>query len=177
MLRSAQYSTINCWFRSMIVLFHSSSGHSYRPLRAFPSHGSCSHCTSVASRASSTTVCGWERQAPLTGREPWPLGLAQRLKNDAVPTELLWKLQVSALLQLDLRRHICYDLANLCHPTGGLFTCVCSEGLPGCKAGCPYTVIRGLRLAVTLPPRRRIRLSPISGHIAPTSLLLVRSVS
>ena len=94
-------------------------------------------------------MCGWERQAPLTGREPVPLGLAQRLKNDAVPTELLWKLQVSALLQLDLRRHICYDLANLCHPTGGLFTCVCSEGLPGCKAGCPYTVIRGLRLAVT----------------------------
>ena len=57
-------------------------------------------------------MCGWERQAPLTGREPWPLGLAQRLKNDAVPTELLWKLQVSALLQLDLRRHICYDLTN-----------------------------------------------------------------
>ena len=84
-----------------------------------------------------SAVCDWERQAPLTGREPWPLGLAQRLKNDAVPTELLWKLQVSALLQLDLRRHICYDLANLCHPTGGLFTCVCSDGLPGCKTGCP----------------------------------------
>ena len=67
MSRSAQYSTNNCWFRSMIVLRHSPGGHRWAKLRTFPRLGSCSHCTTVAPKVSSLPCAAGSGRRPLRG--------------------------------------------------------------------------------------------------------------
>ena len=98
-----------------------------------------------------TTVCVWEWQDP-----PWDrtcaLRLLRRLKKGHRTTELLWKLET--MLQLPQLFAASVHYSRPCHviPLGDSLHAYAVMGFPGCKAGLPYTVIRGFRLAVTLPP-------------------------